>query len=240
MKSLQRAVVFALVIGLLAAFAGAAGAQDYPPGTLTVDGFGQAFGAPDVAIVQLGVQNSSTDVLEAYNSTNAAVESLIAALMDAGIAEADIQTTGLYMYQDTPYNPMTGEPGTEPIYRVQNSLNVTVRDVQQVGAVINAGVAAGANNIGGISFSIADPAALEQEARSSAIDDARARAEQLASLMGVTLGNPTIIVETNNGGGPIFYDRAQMAMGGGGAPVQEGQLSVAVQVRVTFSIEQGS
>jgi uncharacterized protein YggE len=240
MKSLQRVVILAVVIGLLAAFAGAAGAQDYPPGTLTVDGFGQAFGAPDVAIVQLGVQNSSTDVLEAYNSTNTAVESLIAALIDAGIAEADIQTTGLYMYQDTPYNPTTGEPSNEPIYRVQNSLNVTVRDVQQVGAVINAGVAAGANNIGGITFSIADPAALEQDARSVAIDDARARAEQLASLMGVTLGNPTIIVETNNGGGPILYDRAQSAMGGGGAPVQEGQLSVAVQVRVTFSIEQAS
>ena len=238
MKVLQRVAILAVIMGVLAAFAGAAGAQDYPPGTLTVDGFGQAFGAPDVAIVQLGVQNSSTDVLEAYNSTNSAVESLIAALVDAGIAEADIQTTGLYMYQDTPYNPTTGEPSDEPIYRVQNSLNVTVRDVQQVGAVINAGVAAGANNIGGITFSIADPAELAQEARSSAIDDARQRAEQLASLMGVTLGDPTIIVETNNAGGPIFYDRMQSAMGGGGAPVQEGQLSVAVQVRVTFSIAQ--
>jgi len=235
MKYLQRAVIVAVVVGLLAAFAGTAGAQDYPPGTLTVDGFGQAFGAPDVAIVQLGVQNSSTDVLEAYNSTNSAVESLIAALVDAGIAEADIQTTGLYMYQDTPYNPTTGEPSDEPIYRVQNSLNVTVRDVEQVGAVINAGVSAGANNIGGITFSIADPAELAQEARSSAIDDARQRAEQLAGLMGVTLGDPTIIVETNDTGGPIFYDRAQAAMGGGGAPVQEGQLSVAVQVRVTFN-----
>jgi hypothetical protein len=233
-----RVLTVAVMIGLLAAFVGAAGAQDYPPGTLTVDGFGQAFGAPDVAIVQLGVQNSSTDVLEAYNSTNAAVESLIAALMDAGIAEADIQTTGLYMYQDTPYNPTTGEPSNEPIYRVQNSLNVTVRDVQQVGAVINAGVSAGANNIGGITFSIADPAELAQEARSAAIDDARQRAEQLAGLIGVTLGDPTIIVETNDAGAPIFYDRVQAAMGGGGAPVQEGQLSVSVQVRVTFNIAQ--
>lgn len=235
MKSLQR-IVIVVMIGLLAAFAGAAGAQDYPPGSLTVDGYGQAFGAPDVAIVQLGVQNSSTDVLQAYNSTNSVVESLIAALIDAGIAEADIQTTGLYMYQDTPYNPQTGEPSNEPIYRVQNSLNVTVRDVQQVGAVINAGVAAGANNIGGITFSIADPAELEQEARAVAIDNARQRAEQLASLMGVTLGDPTIIVEANDGSSPIFYDRIQSAMGGGGAPVQEGQLSVAVRVRVTFNI----
>ncbi|MBZ0301422.1 MAG: SIMPL domain-containing protein [Anaerolineae bacterium] len=236
MKVLQRIAFFAGIIGLLAGLTGVAAAQDYPPGTLTVEGYGQAFGAPDIALVQLGVQTSSSDVLEAYNTANDAVQNVIAALTDAGIDLKDIQTTGLYLYQDTPYNPQTGEPSTAPIYRVTNSLNVTVRDVAQVGDVINTGVQAGANNINGLTFNIADPAALEEQAREVAVADARARAEQLAGLMGVQLGEATIIVETPNAQPPMLYDRAQSAMGGGAA-VQEGQLQVSVLVRVTFNIQ---
>lgn len=236
MKSLKNAAIALLIVGLLGILAGAAGAQEYPPGTLTVDGFGQAFGAPDMARVQLGVQTSSTDVLEAYNAANSAIEQVIAALIAQGIAEQDIQTTGLYLYQETPYNPETGQPSETPIYRVQNSLNVTVRDVATVGSVISTGVGAGANTINGLSFSIADPAALAEQAREAAIADARQRAEQLASLTGVTLGSPTIIVETAAAQPPIAFDMAQMGLGGGGAPVQQGQLTVSVQVRVTFTI----
>ncbi|MAS37094.1 MAG: hypothetical protein CL610_24050 [Anaerolineaceae bacterium] len=237
MKLMKRATILVLVVGLLAAFAGATAAQEYPPNTLTVDGFGQAFGEPDVVIVQLGVQTSSSDVMEAYNNANIAIQNVIDALKAAGIEDRDLQTTGLYLYQDTPFNPQTGEPGTEPIYRVQNSLTVTVRDVDTVGDIINIGVEAGANNIGGIPFSIDDPAALEQQAREAAIGDARQRAEELASLMGVELGSPSIIVESNDGQPPILYDRAQAGFGGSGVPVEEGQLSVGVVVKVTFNFE---
>lgn len=235
MKTVQRAAVLVLVVGLLIAGVGAAGAQEYPHNTLTVDGFGQAFGAPDVALVQLGVQTSSSNVSEAYNNANTAIQNVIDALVAIGIEERDIQTTGLYLYQDTPFNPQTGEPSETPIYRVTNSLTVTVRDVSRAGEVINTGVEAGANNIGGLTFSIDDTAALEQEARAAAIEDARVRAEQLANLMGVELGAPTIIVENPGQPGVVFDRAAAFGLGGAGAAVEEGQLQVNVQVRVTFN-----
>lgn len=238
MKVLRRAALAVTLIGLLVGLVGTAAAQDYPPNTLTVEGFGQAFGSPDIAVVNMGVQTSSEDVSEAYNDANTMIQNVIDALVAMGIERRDIQTTGLYLYQDTPFNPQTGEPSETPIYRVQNSLTVTVRDVSQAGEVINTGVQAGANNIGGLTFSIDDAAALEQEARAAAIDDARTRAEELAGLMGVELGAPTIVVEASGSQGPFFYDRVQaMGLGGGGAAVEEGQLSVAVVVRVTFNIQ---
>jgi uncharacterized protein YggE len=216
---------------------GSASAQDYPPNTLTVDGAGQAFGSPDVANVQLGVQTSGADVVEAYSAANTAMDSVIAALIEMGIAEQDLQTTGLFLYQDNPFNPETGAPSETPIYRVQNSLNITVRDISQVSTVISAGIEAGANNINNLTFGISDPAELEQEARVAAVADARQRAEQLADLLGVELGTATIITETQDAGTPILFDRMQSGGGIGGAAVQEGQLSVGVQVRITFNIQ---
>ncbi len=233
---LQRAAVLVLVIGLLVAV-GAASAQEYPPDTLTVRGFGQAFGSPDIVVVQLGVQTSSGDVMEAYNEANETIENVIEALIEIGIDESDIQTTGLYLYQENPFNPQTGEPSDNAIYRVQNSLTVTVRDVTAAGEVINTGVEAGANNIGGLTFSIDDPSDLEQEAREAAMADARERAEQLAELMGVELGNPTIVVEGDETQ-PFLFDRAMGGFGGSGVPIQEGQLTVSMVVRVTFNVEQ--
>ena len=87
MKLMKRATILVLVVGLLAAFVGATAAQEYPPNTLTVDGFGQAFGEPDVVIVQLGVQTSSSDVMEAYNNANIAIQNVIDALKAAGIED---------------------------------------------------------------------------------------------------------------------------------------------------------
>jgi hypothetical protein len=165
------------------------------------------------------------------------MDSVIAALIELGIAEQDLQTTGLFLYQENPFNPETGMPSETAIYRVQNSLNITVRDISQVSTVISTGIEAGANNINNLTFGISDPAQLEQEARVDAIADARQRAEQLAAELGVELGTPTIITETQDFGGVIPLGRFDTASAVGGAAVQEGQLSVGVQVRVTFNIQ---
>ena len=227
--------VIALLISLLAV--GAASAQEYPPNTITVDGLGQASGAPDVAFVQLGVQTSDNDVITAFNAANETIQQVVNALVDMGIERADIQTTGLSLYQDMPFDPATGRPSEDTIYRAHNSVNVTVRDVSSVGEVINTGVEAGANTINGVSFGIADPSALEQTAREDAFANARERAEQLAELMGVELGDVNMVVESNDYAQPFMFDRANFAMGAGGNAIEEGQLSVNVRVRVTFNTQ---
>ena len=210
-----------------------------PTNSLTVSGIGQASGSPDIAYVQLGVQISNSDVIAGFAEANERMQAVLDALREQGVAPEDLQTTGLFIYQDTIYDPQTGMPGENSLYRIGNSVNVTVRDVTQVSEIINTGVSAGANNINGLTFGIDDRASLEQSARAAAVEDARNRASELAALMGVTLGDPIIVVEGNSDGQfPIPYDRMESAMGGG-VPVETGQQTISMVVRVTFAISQG-
>lgn len=230
--------VVAVLVGLvILVLTGTASAQNAPANSITVDGFGQAFGAPDVAYLQLGVQVTDTDVTAAFNRANELMTAVISALTEQGIAPNDIQTTGLYMYPETAYDPQTGAPTDRITYRVGNSVDVTIRDVSKIGEVVSAGVNAGANNINSLNFGIADAAALEREARTAAVADAKDRAAQLAEALGLTLGDPIIVVESfTSSDPPVLYERAQAMGGSGNVPIQQGQLNVNIQVTVTFSI----
>jgi uncharacterized protein YggE len=204
--------------------------------SVSVSGMGQAFGAPDVAYIQMGVDIVNTDVGGAVTEANDVMNGVIEAISGSGVAEEDIRTTNFNVYSDF-YNPQTGEQTVERQYHVQNMVTVTVRDVSQVSTVIDAGLTAGANSVFGLNFGIADPTGLEQEARLQAIENARDRAQKLADAMGVTLGDPIVISETFGGGAIPFAFDAQAGLGGGGAPpVTGGQLSVSVQVNVIFAI----
>ncbi|HMT22557.1 MAG TPA: SIMPL domain-containing protein, partial [Promineifilum sp.] len=103
------------------------------------------------------------------------------------------QTTNYSLYAEQIY----GDRGPEGIagYRISNQVNVKIRDIALVGDVLAAVTEAGANAIYGVNFSVADPAALEAEARAAAMDDARKRAESLAELGGVALGDIQVISE---------------------------------------------
>lgn len=240
--NLKLAAVLAMVCVVLGALATTALAQNAPanplPNSLTVDGAGQAFGAPDIAYVQLGVQTTNTDVTTAFAEANDVMNQIIGAMTENGVDPNDLQTTGLYLYPEQQYDPQTGQPTATILFRVNNSVNVTVRDISKVATLISAGVEAGANNIGSLSFGLSEGDALEREARVAAVANARERAGQLAEAMGVQLGAPIVIVETVGGGqAPVFYERALAQSDGlGGAVVAEGQVSVSVQVKVTFAI----
>jgi uncharacterized protein YggE len=212
---------------------------EQPVPSVSVSGFGQAFGAPDVAHIEMGVDIVNNDVGGAVTEANEVMDRIIAAISETGVAEEDIRTTGFNVWSDF-FDPVTGEQTRERVYHVQNIVRVTVRDVSQVAQVIDAGLNAGANSVFGLNFGIDNPTELEQEARLEAIENARDRAQKLADAMGVTLGDPIIVTETF--GGPIqpfAFDAAQAGLGGGGAPpISGGQLSVSVQVNVTFAIAQ--
>ena len=166
------------------------------------------------------------------------MDAVIQALRDLGIAETDIQTTGVNVYPEDRFNPQDPNAQTERVYRVRNTVRVTVRDVEQTEAVISAAVSAGANTIYNLTFGIEDPQGLEQEARTLAVADAQNRAQQLAAALGVTLGQPTIISETLGGGGfpPQPFGFGGAVMRDVAQPVSTGQLSVSVQVQITFTI----
>jgi uncharacterized protein len=237
MKLARFLTVLSLAALMLIAAIVPAAAQDvtanYPVNTITVTGTGSAAGAPDVAYLQLGVDTIDPDLKTAFTTTNDNINAVIEALVGAGIDRADIRTVGFNIYQDR--QPM-GADGTEFSirYSVSNLLRVTVRDIATVADVINVGIESGANALYGLEFSINDRAALESEARASAMDDAKARAAELAQLAGVELGNIVIVSETTGGGFPQF-DLAN-GRAGGGAAIEPGQLSVNISLNVTFQI----
>jgi uncharacterized protein YggE len=157
------------------------------------------------------------------------------ALTGQGIDAADMQTVNFNVYTQDVYDPQTNLPTGERLYHVQNFLNVKVRDISKIGAVIDAGLAAGANNVSGLYFSVEDTKALEDEARTKAIEDARARAQALADGFGVKLGDPIIISEgVTSGGLPPYIPFAQDGRGAASVPISPGTTSVTVQINVTF------
>jgi uncharacterized protein len=231
-------VLAALVIG--PSFAQDSAPANSTPRTITVSGGGQAFGEPDVAYIELGVSLSSKDLAATFTEANTKLDAVRQALIGLGIAEADLQTTGINIYSNSVYDPQTGAPTEEVMYSVNNTLRITLRDISQVGTVVTTAVDNGANTVYNLSFGITDPKPLEQTAREQAVSNARARAEQLASLLGVTVGEPLQINETyiDNGiGQPLPMNAAMdMGMGGMAAPVQPGRMQVGVSVEITFAI----
>ncbi len=232
---LKRMMLVALTVVLLVVGVGAASAQDvFPQDTITVIGSGTAYGEPDVAYVELGVEQVEEDLSQAFNSTADTMNAIIAALEALGIAREDMQTTGVNIYPEDRYD-QSGAMASR-VYRVRNTVRVTVREIGTIDQVISTGVDAGANTIYNLSYGIEEPTALEDAARVEAVEDARMRAQRLADALGLTVGDPVIVTEVLNNSFPY-------GMGGGGMmevaqsqPVLPGQLSVSLQVQITFAI----
>ena len=205
-------------------------------GGITVVGQGTAYGQPDQATVIVGVETFAETVAEATTQNQTTLDNVMAALAAAGIAAEDIQTTNYSLFAEQTYgeNGPTGIAG----YRVSNQVNVKIRDIALISDVLAAVTEAGANAIYGVNFSVADPAALEAEARALAMQDAANRAASLAELGSVSLGEVTVISEIIGqpvmpyGGGYAMEQAASAAPG-----ISPGQLSYQVQVQVTYSIQ---
>lgn len=207
------------------------------PGTITVVGTGSASGTPDIAYLELGVESRSEDIATAFDQANSTIADVISAVTGAGVAAEDVRTTGLNIYREGPYDSNMGNENAS--YVVNNQIRIIVRDTSTVADVINAAVAAGVNQLYGLQFGIDNRDTLESDARAAAFADARARAEELAGLAGLTVGNVVSISEYSGNASPFNVSnlaQADMGMGGGGAVVEPGNLSVTVSIEVTFAI----
>lgn len=219
-------------------------ASDSPARTITVIGRGEVKAQPDTANTNVGVEVTAPTVDEAMAEAETRMEALLKALKALGIAEKDVQTSNFSInFERTQTDGATPRPegatGDQQVpgfYRVSNMVQVTIRDMEQVGAVLEAAVKAGANNIWGISFSVSDPQALEAQARENAVQDAKARAEALAELHNVELGSVMAVSEVVGGASPVFADAAK-ALGGGGAPIEPGELTLSTQLQVVYAIK---
>ena len=202
---------------------------------ITVVGIGEVSLVPDVANINLGTEASAETVSEAKAEVDRQIEAVLTALRELGIADKDIQTSSYNIYLEREPVPVMreGEANTQTRYHVSNTLQVTIRDIDIVGEVLDAVVEAGANQVYGVHFTV-DDEEWQSKARAEAVANARVRAAELAELSGVELGDVLTVSEVI-GASPVpmvAYERA--ASGGGMAP---GELQLSTQVQITFAIQ---
>ncbi|GAB4480823.1 MAG: SIMPL domain-containing protein [Anaerolineae bacterium] len=214
-----------------------AGAPNEQQKTISVTGFGEASAAPDVAYVDLGISARGSELGTAVEDANTTMAAINQALAGMGIEEKDMQTSNFSVWVEEVYD-REGQPTGQRIYHVDNTLRVTVRDVEAAGDVIGAALDAGANSVNGLSFGIDDPTTLQDAARVDAIADARRRAEQLAEGLGVRVGSPITISESFSSPAPSprMFDVAMEAAAGAAPPISGGETTVSMQVYVTFEL----
>jgi hypothetical protein len=209
------------------------GGSDTTIHTLTVSGNGKVTVVPDVARVYLGVTLTKPTVKEARDAAATAMTDILAAIKGLGIADADIQTTGLSLsarYADGSSTKIVG-------YVISEQVQVTVRNLDKAGDVVDAATAKGATDVNGISFELADPAKALDDARAAAVTAARTSGLAMASAAHVTLG-AVISISDASAPGPIYYGAASAApMADVKTPVQPGTQDVSAVVTVVFELD---
>jgi uncharacterized protein len=208
-------------------------AQAEPPAVISVTGEARISAPPDLVQIEGGVTSDAKTAREASDANNAAMGKVLLALKGAGIEEKDYQTSRLSLQPQTSQSK-SGGPPTITGYRASNRVTLRLRDVTKVANVIDTLVAAGANDIGGISFMVSQASRLLDEAREQAIADARRKAEIYAKAAGVTLGAPLAISE---GGAPAPIAFRRMAAAPESAPIAPGEEMLQVSVSVSWAIK---
>ena len=193
---------------------------------------------PDIAEVSAGVTTEAPTAVAAMEANARAMDAVIARIKVLGIAEDDIQTTGINLGAQYDYEQNRGRPVFRA-YQASNRVSVTLRDVKRTGPVLDALVAAGATDIGGPSFSIDDDSGPRAQARKAAFEKARTQANEYARWAGFSGARLLSVSEAVNPGRPMPYadKRAVMAEGAVAAtPVEPGLVGTAVTVTVTFEM----
>lgn len=224
-------VLHALALSAALVLPAAPGA--WAQGSITVTGEASIAATPDMATVSLGVTTEGKTAAEAMAANSAALTAVIERLRSAGIAEHDLQTSNLTINPNwTGYD--SGQPAISS-YVAMNMLSVRVRALDGLGSVLDASIADGANTLNGITFELATPRPVQDEARKAAVADAAARAALYAEAAGVTLGRIMSISEQANYAGPmpVFHAEAKAASP---VPMATGQIALQAQVTVTYEI----
>jgi uncharacterized protein YggE len=205
--------------------------------TISVPGVGRVTVQPDIATLRLGVLVVRQTAAAARESAAATMTAVLEALSAKGVARKDLRTALLSLNPVTDYSPDSGPRVTG--YQVANSVSVTVRDLAQAGALIDAALGAGATSMDGLEFTLDDPSAAEGQARQQAMADAQRRAQTIAAAASVKLGPVVGVVEGERGGPVPFPALRTVAFKAETAdtPVEGGSQEIVVSVTVAYAIE---
>ena len=203
---------------------------------LTVKGTGVVNLNADTASVRLGVREVSSDVVTAQSQAGEKLRNVVDRLLSLGIDAGDIQTSEIYIYPNYDYedvnNSIIG-------YTAENTIAVSTRDIDNIGACIDAAFEAGANTFGEITFSAASTDAEYDQALALAVQNAERKARVLAEAAGMELGELLSVSESDYSYAEpgALYDRAEAADAGSGTPIYASQLRISATVILQFSLD---
>jgi uncharacterized protein len=232
---LARLVLLCAAIAAAVAFAGVGriggAAGDPTPaetGSITVSGTGSVTTTPNRANFDFGVTTRGTTARQALSANGVEMQKVIDALKAAGVDSAAVQTSSISL------SPVTNDQ-TDAIvgYTASNTVTVTVDGLGKAGAIVDAAVAAGANQVQGPNLTVADQGVLYRSALTAAVADARAKAQALAAAGGVHVGAVRSIEESNSS--PVVFD-ARAAAPAPSTPVEAGTQQVTASVTVSFAV----
>ncbi|MCL2217331.1 MAG: SIMPL domain-containing protein [Defluviitaleaceae bacterium] len=248
MKRFAACFTLALVMAFVAVIAAPVSvyAQSEQP-VIRVSGAASVTAEPDFANVVLGVETTANNPQEAISQNNAIVERTLAAIRALGIDDDDIVTQHFSLRQAFDFS--MGWSGTPIGYTVFNTVSVTIHDLDNLGAVISAGIGAGANISGGIHFGVQNPSPLYYEALQLAVEDARNKANAMAAALNLTITGVASATETSSWGAPVFRtaqapgavaEAAMMMdmamMGGGAVPILTGEIVITARVEIAYFV----
>ncbi len=218
-----------VLAGILAAatLPGGAASAAAETGGITVQGTASIDTTPDRAVISFGVESQAESARAALTANAAEMRRVLAALRAAGATDVRTQSVSV--------SPRYGDQMAVQGYVAQNSVSATVPELAKAGAVIDAAVAAGANQVFGPSLSRGDQSELYRTALEAAVDDARRSAQAIASAANVSLGRVTAVVEGGGAPQPLPY-AADKALAAESTPIEPGTQQVTATVSVTFSV----
>lgn len=226
------AVLVVAAVGLVGVALGHS--QSTPKGTISVTGSGTVQGTPDTVSFQIGVQNVAKSATRALSANNARVSSLENSLLGHGVTQKDMQTSGLDIYENT------NDQGAVTGFTVVDDLNVTMHQIGNAGAALDAAVHVAGNGIQlyGVSFSISNESKLLAAARKKAMQNARSEASQVASGGDASLGAIEKITDQENSTPSSFpFSNLQASGLSASVPLKAGSQSITVQVSVVYALK---
>ena len=244
---LLRALFGALALGLFVYVAllarNAAKQHDYigrpesQRDTIAISAEGKVTAKPDIAAISAGVMTEKKTVVDAQKENTAKMNAIVAKIKSFGVADDDIKTTNYSIY---PQYDWIDNRQVERGFQVSQNVEVKVRDLAKIGDILAAVGELGANQVGGVTFTIDEPEELRQQARLKGLEAAKRKAQALAEAAGVKLGKVVGFSESEGYvPSPMYYarDAAQGLGGGGAAPsIESGSQDVVVNVTVLYEI----
>ncbi len=235
-----KSLIAASTLTLAMAFLAPAQAEDAKlVRSISLSGHGEVRTAPDMAVVTVGVISSAPTAREALDANTKSMEAIFASLKQAGIEPKDQQTANFTINPRYDYGQNNGLPPKMVGYDVSNTVTVTVRKLESLGAVLDQVVSAGSNPVNSVSFQVSKPDAAMDEARKLAVASAVSKAKIYSTAAGVELG---AIISISEGGGyqpptPVFAKAMRSEGTSADVPIAQGEQVISIDVNITWEIK---